>query len=76
LSRSTAGNRPSAPRQARDRQVVLVAAAIVAAVLGLQLISALVPAVGDVLGLAPILIGTLVLVTLVVLVRAVRPPAS
>jgi polyferredoxin len=66
-------HRPSTTRPARDRQVVLLAAAIVAVILGLQLVSALVPAVGDVLGLAPVIIGALVLVTLVVLVRAVRP---
>lgn len=66
-------DRPSTTRPARDRQVVLIAAAIVVAVLGLQLVSALVPAVGEVLGLAPVIIGALVLVTLVVLARAVRP---
>jgi polyferredoxin len=61
-----------APR-VRDRQVVLVAAAVVAVVLGLQLLSAFVPAIGDVLGLAPVLIGALIVITLVVLVRALRP---
>jgi polyferredoxin len=67
-------HRPPTTRSARDRQVVLLAASIVVVILGLQLVSALVPAVGDVLGLAPVIIGALVLVTLVVLVRAVRPP--
>jgi polyferredoxin len=67
-------HRPPTTRPARDRQVVLVAASIVVVILGLQLVSALVPAVGDVLGLAPVIIGALVLVTLVVLLRAVRPP--
>jgi polyferredoxin len=66
-------HRPSTTRPARDRQVVLLAALIVFVILGLQLVSAMVPAVGDVLGLAPVIIGALVLVTLVVLVRAVRP---
>lgn len=69
-------DRPANPPPARDRQVVLVAAVIVVAILSLQLLSALVPAVGDVLGLAPVLIGVLVLVTLTVLVRAVRPPRT
>jgi polyferredoxin len=66
-------HRPSTTRPGRDRQVVLLAALIVFVILGLQLVSAMVPAVGDVLGLAPVIIGALVLVTLVVLVRAVRP---
>lgn len=66
-------HRPSTTRPVRDRQVVLVAVVIVVAVLGLQLVSALLPTVGDVLGLAPVAIGALVLVTLVVLARAVRP---
>jgi polyferredoxin len=66
-------HRPPTTRPARDRQVVLLAALIVLVILGLQLVSALVPAVGDVLGLVPVIIGALVLVTLVVLVRAVRP---
>ena len=65
------------PRRARggirDRHVVLVAGAVVAIVLGLQLLSTFVPAVGDLLGLAPVLIGALVVVTLVVLARALRP---
>ncbi|MDQ3938422.1 MAG: hypothetical protein M3253_07050 [Chloroflexota bacterium] len=67
--------RPSEGRSVRDRQVVLVAAAVAAVVLGLQAASALVPAVGEALGLAPVLIGALVIVTLVVLARALRPPA-
>jgi hypothetical protein len=64
---------PAGPGGIRDRHVVLLAAAVVAVVLGLQVLSSLVPAVGDFLGLAPVLIGALVLVTLVVLVRALRP---
>jgi len=63
---------PGQPR-IRDRHVVLVAAALVAVVLGLQLLSTFVPAVGDFLGLAPVLIGALIVVTLVVLARALRP---
>ncbi len=64
---------PTNRRQVRDRHVVLVAAAVVAVVLGLQLLSAVVPAVGDFLGLAPVLIGALIVITLVVLARALRP---
>ena len=65
--------RPRARGGIRDRHVVLVASAVVAMVLGLQLLSTFVPAVGDFLGLAPVLIGALVVVTLVVLARALRP---
>jgi hypothetical protein len=60
-------------RPAGGRQVVLVAAAAVAVVLGAQLVSLLVPAVGEVLGLWPLLIVVLVLVTAFVLVQALRP---
>ena len=62
-----------APAPIRDRHVVLLAAAVVAIVLGLQVLSSLVPAVGNFLGLAPVLIGGLIVVTLVVLARALRP---
>lgn len=57
----------------RDRHVVLVASAVVAIVLGLRLLSTFVPAVGDFLGLAPVLIGALIVATLIVLARALRP---
>lgn len=69
---------PGRPR-IRDRHVVLVAAAVVAAVLGLQVMSVFVPALRDALALAPLLIGVLVIVTLVVLARALsarRPPTG
>jgi hypothetical protein len=68
--------RPVAPGGIRDRQVVMLAAAVVAVVLGLQLLSTFVPAIGDALGLAPVLIGALIVVTLLVLARALRPPAE
>ena len=55
------------------RQVVLVAAAVVAVVLGAQLVSLLVPAVGEVLGLWPLLIVVLVVVTALVLAGTLRP---
>lgn len=58
----------------RDRHVLLVAAAVVALVLGLLLLSAIVPPLGDALALAPVLIVALVLVTAAVLVRALRRP--
>jgi hypothetical protein len=62
-------------RPVRDRHVVLVAAAVVALVLGLLALSVWVPAVGDALSSAPLLIAALVGVTVVVLVRALRPRA-
>jgi hypothetical protein len=67
-----------ARRGVRDRDVVLVAAAVVAAVLALLALSVYVPAFGDVLALAPVLIVALVAITIVVLVRALRrgPPAA
>jgi hypothetical protein len=52
--------------------VVLAAALVVAVVLGLQLLSALVPGVDDALGLAPLLIVALIAVTTIVLLRALR----
>lgn len=66
---------PQQPR-IRDRQVVLAASAVVAAVLALQLLSTFVPAIGELVGLAPVLIGALIVVTLVVLARALRPPPA
>jgi hypothetical protein len=68
--------RPPPARRVRDRDVVVLAAGVAAVVLWLQLLSALVPAVADTLGLAPVLIGALIIVTLVVLARALRPPAT
>lgn len=61
-------------RPVRDRHVVLVAAAIVAVVLGLLTLSAVVPAFGEAISVAPLLIVALVVVTGVVLFRALRPP--
>ncbi|HUG48395.1 MAG TPA: hypothetical protein VMP67_08290 [Candidatus Limnocylindria bacterium] len=60
-------------QRVRDRQVLYIALAVVVFVIGLQLVSALVPAVGQVLGFAPVLIGALIVVTIFVLARALRP---
>jgi hypothetical protein len=65
------GDDPAA-RTTRDRQVVLVAVAIVAGVLGLNVLSVLVPALGDLLGGVPVLIVGLIAVTLIVLGLALR----
>ena len=62
----------SSPSPVKDRHVLLAAVAAAGLVLGLLLLSAWVRPLGDALAGAPVLISALVLVTLVVLVRAVR----
>jgi hypothetical protein len=59
--------------QMGTRYVVLAAAAVVGVVLALQVLSTFVPAVGDFIGLGPVIIVVLVIVTLVVLAGALRP---
>ena len=56
-----------------DRQVVLVAAAVAIVVLALWGLSGVVPALDDAIGLAPLVIVLLVVVTAVVLARALLP---
>lgn len=64
----------SEPRpRVRDREVVLVAALVVASVLIVAWLSGLIPALDNAIGLAPVVIVGLVLVTVVVLARAVWP---
>lgn len=53
----------------RDRDVVLAAALVVAGVLGVAWLTGLVPALDSAIGLAPVVIVGLVVVTLVVLIR-------
>jgi hypothetical protein len=57
------------------RQVVLLAAAAVAVVLGLQLISWFVQPLDDALGYVPLVIVALVVVTVFILYRVLRPGA-
>ena len=54
----------------RDRDVVLLAALCVAIVLGLQVAAELFPAFGDAIGRPPTVIVALIVVTTVVLARA------
>ena len=54
----------------RDRDVVLLAACCVAVVLGLQLLGIVFPPFQDAIGRPPTMIVALIVVTLVVLVRA------
>lgn len=59
-------------RSPRDRQVVLVLAALVAAVLVVNVLSALVPGMDGALASAPIIVLILVIGTVFVLVRSIR----
>jgi hypothetical protein len=70
-----ASNQPSEPvqRPVRDRDVVLVAALVVSGVLIVALLTGLIPALDNAIGLAPVVIVGLLLVTIFVLVRALRP---
>ena len=62
---------PAQPRlRVRDRDVVLLAAFCVAVVLGLQLLGIVFPPVQDAIGRPPTMIVALIVVTLVVLARA------
>jgi hypothetical protein len=60
----------------RDRDVALVAALVVIGVLIVAWLTGLVPALDDAIGLAPVVIVGLVVVTIVVLARALRPRRS
>lgn len=57
----------------RDRDVVIAAALVVAGVLIVAWLSGLIPALEDVIGLAPVVIVGLVVVTLLILARALWP---
>ena len=56
----------------RDRDVVVAAAVAVVIVLGAQALGVFVPGFDDLLGFQPVMILVLVLVTVVILVQAVR----
>jgi predicted tellurium resistance membrane protein TerC len=64
---------PTRGARIRDRQVLLVAVGVVVFVLALRALSDYVPAVADALDSAPVLIVALIVVTGLVLVRALRP---
>ena len=70
---------PDTPRPARpvrDRDVLLSAALVVAAVLIVARITGFFPALDDAIGLEPLVIVLLVVVTIIVLVIALRPRRS
>lgn len=72
---SSSATPPSRPAQSgrtvRDRDVVLLSAAIVVAVLAVQGLTILFPALNDAIGRPPTVIIFLVVVTLAVMVRVV-----
>jgi hypothetical protein len=71
---------PQAPapsrRPVRDRDVFITAALIVAGVLIVARITGFIPALDDLIGLAPAIIVVLIVVTILILVRALRPRRS
>ena len=60
-------------RPVRDRDVLLTAALIVAGVLIVARITGFVPALDDAIGLEPVVIVGMVVITIIVLVFALRP---
>ena len=69
--RPPADSQPTA--RVRDRDVLLAAALVVAGVLIVAWLTGLFPALDAAIGLAPVVIVGLVVVTLLVLARALRP---
>jgi hypothetical protein len=61
-----------APR-VRDRDVLIAAALVVAGVLIVAWLTGLIPALDDAIGLAPVVILGLIVVTVLVLARALSP---
>ncbi|HYI21018.1 MAG TPA: hypothetical protein VEX62_00140 [Candidatus Limnocylindrales bacterium] len=57
----------------RDRDVVLVAALVIAGVVAFAWLTGLIPILDNAVGLAPVIIVGLIAVTLVVLFRTARP---
>ncbi len=66
---STPEDRATGGRSVRDRDVLLLSAAVVIAVLGVQGLTILSPALNDAIGRPPTVIIFLAVVTIVVLVR-------
>jgi hypothetical protein len=61
------------PRKISDRQVLIVMALVVVAVLALNVLSSIVPGMDRLLAVAPVLLIVLVLGTGYVLYRSLRP---
>ena len=62
-------------RPVRDREVVLAAVLVVAFVLAIAWLSGLIPALDSAIGLAPVIIVGLIVVTVFVLARVLLPGA-
>lgn len=60
----------------RDREVLIAALLVVAFVLSVAWLTGLVPALDSAVGLAPVVIVALVVVTVIVLARALLPRRS
>ena len=69
-------SQPRPARPVRDRDVLLTAVVIVAAVLIVARITGFVPALDDAIGLEPVVIFGLVVATIAVLLVALRPRRS
>jgi Na+(H+)/acetate symporter ActP len=67
---------PARNRPVRDRDVVVTAALVIAAVLIIARVTGFVPVLDDLIGLEPLVIIALVVVTIGVLVIALRPRRS
>lgn len=66
--------RPTPPNpRVRDRDVLIAAALVVAGVLIVAWLTGLIPALDDAIGLAPVVIVGLILVTILILARALWP---
>ena len=63
-------------RPVRDRDVLLTAALIVAGVLIVARITGFVPALDDAIGLEPVVIVGMIVITIIVLIFALRPRRS
>jgi len=60
-------------RPVRDRDVVLAAVLVVAFVLIFAWLTGLIPVLDNAIGLAPVIIVGMIVVTVIVLIRAVMP---
>lgn len=60
-------------RQVRDREVIIAAVLVVAFVLVVAWLTGVIPALDDAIGLAPVVIVGMVVVTVIVLARTARP---
>lgn len=67
------GARAPRPGRVRDRDVLALASAVVALVLIANVVTGVIRPLDDLLGFAPVVVVALVAVTLLVVIRSVRP---